>query len=65
MVGDGSAGAVVVPDEGGQGEDSLQGADDDPGRGVFAMASEFSWPLTVGQVAFLDAIVQRGDEAAL
>ena len=46
VVGDGSAGAVVVPDEGGQGEDSLQDADDDPGRRVFAMASEFSWPLT-------------------
>ena len=34
------AGAVVVPDRGGQGEDALHDADPDPGGGVAAVLFE-------------------------
>jgi hypothetical protein len=50
------AGAVVVPDRGGQGQDALEYPDDDPGRGVPAVPFEV-------ELAF-ECLVDRLDDLA-
>src|SRR6266542_2444707 len=55
------AGAVVVPDGGGQGQDALDDADPDPGGGVTAVLFEVELALE-GVVDGLDDLAQRLEE---
>src|SRR5918995_4623488 len=58
---DGLAGAVVVPDRGGQGQDALYDADPDPGGGVTAVLFEVELAFE-GVVDGLDDLAQRLEE---
>jgi hypothetical protein len=55
------AGVVVVPDRGGQGEDALQDADQDPGRGVPVVVLEVELAF-VSVEDRLDALAQWFEE---
>src|SRR5260221_6762032 len=58
---DGLAGAVVVPDRGGQREDSLQDADEDSRRGVAAVSFEVKLSFE-GVVDRLDDLAEGSEE---
>src|SRR5258706_14329153 len=58
---DGLAGAVVVPDRGGQREDSLQDADEDSRRGVAAVSFEVKLSFE-GVVDLLDDLAEGPEE---
>ena len=59
--GDRLAGAVVVPDRGGQGQDALQHPHNDPRRSVAAVAFQIQLALE-GLVDRLDDLPQRAEQ---